>query len=621
MNANHLILGTAGHIDHGKTALVKALTGIDTDTLAEEKERGISINLGFAWLDLPGIPRIGVVDVPGHMRFIRTMMAGAAGLDLALLVVAADDSVMPQTREHFDILRLLGIQRGLIALNKADLVTDEVAEMAEEEVRELVRGSFLEKAPIVRVSAMTGHGLDELKTAISAVSRGIPERPDAGIFRMPVDRSFSVAGFGTVVTGTVFSGRVRPQEKVVILPKGLECEIRGIQVHKNKADVAVRGQRAALNLQGVDRDQAVKGDTICAPGLFTPTFMADCSLELLSGAGAIKQGERVKFYVGTTESDARLYCLDGEKLYQARFSTAVVGVRGDRFIIRDPGLTRTLGGGEILDLHPQKHKRKKNLDLPQIRKLAETAPQARLQAELAKAKGALSVPELCARLTMNPDVVMAALKTLAQSGAAVMLDAGRESAAMARGRYEALVLFLKTETQAYHAAHHMLATGVSKAEIRQKCRAFLGESLSDGLFQKLWERLTDRKAFFDEASTLCVAGWKVQLGAGDNELQETLYRKIDSGGFAPPDAAGKTGILEALVKSGRLVSIEGMVFSDRTIEEGKRLLTGYLRQKGASTVADLKVVLKTSRKFAIPLLNYYESKRLLVRRGDLRVLA
>ena len=471
---HHVILGTAGHIDHGKTALVRALTGIDTDTLEEEKRRGISINLGFAWLDLPGVPRIGVVDVPGHMRFIRTMLAGAAGIDLALLTVAADDSVMPQTREHYDILRLLNIKKGVIALNKIDLVAPDVADLAEEEVRDLVKGGFLEGAPIVRVSATTGQGLPELKKAIGEAALAAPERPEAGIFRMPVDRAFTVAGFGTVVTGTVFSGRTVKGDKAVILPKGIACEVRGIQVHKQEAVEAIRGQRAALNLHGVSLDQVGRGDTLCAEGFFSPTFMADCRVEFLREEVALKPGERVQFYLGTAETPARLYPLDGDRLYQVRFDNEIVSVKGDRFILRDQGLTRTLGGGEILDVHPQKHKKKRNLDLEGVRKLEQDDVTLRIELELKKSGHALSSGDLCARLTLPSEIVRGALDSLNQEGRAVVLASAKESAAMAMPRYAGLVAALKKEASAFHSAHPLLPGGVNKAEVRQKIDAFLG---------------------------------------------------------------------------------------------------------------------------------------------------
>ncbi|RMG48984.1 MAG: selenocysteine-specific translation elongation factor, partial [Acidobacteria bacterium] len=355
----HIIVGTAGHIDHGKTELVKALTGIDADRLKEEKERGITIDIGFAFLTM-GDTRFGFVDVPGHERFVKNMLAGVHGIDLVLLVVAADESIMPQTREHFDICRLLRVKSGLIAITKVDLVDEELLQLVEEEVRDFVRGSFLDGAPIIRVSARTGVGLEELKAALVNLGERIQERQSNAVPRLPIDRVFTKRGFGTVVTGTLVSGTLREGESVEILPRQMGATIRGLQVHNKPVEVAHAGERTAVNLQGVGVEDLQRGDVLVPPRRFRPTSMLDARLELLPTAPQpIENRTRVRFHIGTAEIMARVILLDRESLrpgdaalVQFRLERPTFAVAGDRFIIRRYSPQTTVGGGVILDPLP-----------------------------------------------------------------------------------------------------------------------------------------------------------------------------------------------------------------------------------------------------------------------------
>ncbi|MGH7377367.1 MAG: selenocysteine-specific translation elongation factor, partial [Candidatus Methylomirabilales bacterium] len=364
----HIIVGTAGHIDHGKTSLVKALTGIDTDRLKEEKERGISIELGFAHLTLPGGLRLGIVDVPGHERFVKTMLAGVGGIDLVILVIAADEGIMPQTREHLHICRLLHIPRGLVALTKRDLVDPDWLEMVAEETRTFLKGTFLEGAPILPVSATTGAGLEELKTALAALAaEAEPKRVD-GIFRLPIDRVFTMKGFGTVVTGTLLAGSLKVADEVVVLPEGARSRVRRLQVHGEAVEQAFAGQRTAVNLPGIEVSGIARGSLLCLPGTFRPASAMDATLTLLADAPrALKNRGRVRFHLGTSEVLARVVFLDREELepgqsayVHLRLESRGAALPQDRFVIRSYSPAVTIGGGIILDPAPPERRRKRH---------------------------------------------------------------------------------------------------------------------------------------------------------------------------------------------------------------------------------------------------------------------
>jgi translation elongation factor TU len=419
----HLVAGTAGHIDHGKTALVKALTGIDTDRLPEEKRRGISIELGYAYLDLPDGTRVGLVDVPGHERFIRTMVAGATGIDFVILVVAADDSVMPQTREHLAILQLLGVRDGLVALNKTDLVDPELAEVVAEEVRDITAGTFLAGARVVPVSSLTGQGLDELRAAIAEVAARVPERTAAGVARVPIDRSFALAGHGTVVTGTVFNGSLRVGGEVEILPKGFRARIRSLQSHGVGVEAVFAGQRAAINLAGVKHEDLRRGDAVCSVGAFLPTSMIDGRIVLSRDLShAVEHGASVSFHLATSEVHGRLALLDrmkldpgGETWGQVRLAEPVVARRGDRFILRTAGGDLTIGGGQVLDAHPLKHRRHRLDAAEALERLASGDLDAAVAHELLKAGTPLRISVLAPHLAETRAAIEALCRSAAES--------------------------------------------------------------------------------------------------------------------------------------------------------------------------------------------------------------
>jgi len=361
----HFIIGTAGHVDHGKTALIKAITGIDTDRLKEEKERGISIELGFASLTLPDGRTFGIVDVPGHERFIRNMVSGASGIDMVIMVIAADEGVMPQTREHLHICSLLGIKKGLVALTKVDMVAGEWLDLVKDDVREFLKGTFLEASPVIPVSSIAGTGLKELLDALGRVASEIEGESEEGPFRLPVDRAFTMKGFGTVVTGTLISGDIKLGEEVEILPPGITAKVRGIQIHNQSATIAEAGQRTAINLQGVERNTIVRGVVLARPRTFKPSIRLDVCLEYLSNNNRrLKNRNLVRFHVGTNEVIGRIILLDREDVEpgakastQIVLESPIVAMARDRFVIRSYSPVTTIGGGMIVDPLPKKHKR------------------------------------------------------------------------------------------------------------------------------------------------------------------------------------------------------------------------------------------------------------------------
>jgi selenocysteine-specific elongation factor len=626
----HLVMGTAGHIDHGKTRLIKALTGIDTDTLEEEKRRGISINLGYAFYDLKGGTRIGIVDVPGHMRFIKTMLAGVAGIDFVLFVVAADDSVMPQTREHFNILRLLGIRKGIIAVTKTDLVETEMADLVAEEARELVKGSFLEDAPLIKVSAQTGEGVAELKAAVEELVLSLEARQAGGIFRLPVDRAFTVQGFGTVVTGTIFSGGVEQGDPVIIFPSALKTEVRGIEVHKTKTEKANTGQRTALNLSGISKQEVKRGDVICDPGYYRPSYMLDCRVTLISGVKSLRQGEYIKFHLGTSEVDGRFYHLGKKHLVQIRLNEPLIAVRDDRFIIRNQGSTATLGGGVVIDVHPQKHKRRKNIHVDEIESMAQADIKDLIQIEIKKARSVLSVRDISETLTLKKKTVKTILESLAGENALALFKTGRETFCLAAQKYKRLVQLLLSQVKAFHDKNPMMHAGINKMEIRQVCESHLGEEATAFIFAGLWEKLVAGPDFKEVAGTLALAAWEVVSSEASEKLKRGIYRLFNEGRFSSPSRDEVLRMisnrkarqaLDALLEEKKLVSIESHIFTDKTLEDGKDLIMDFLQKKGSGTVSELRQVLNTSRKYALPLLHYYESQGFLLREGDRRVLA
>ncbi len=620
----NLIVGTAGHIDHGKTALVKALTGIDADRLEEEKRRGITIDLGFAHLQLtPGV-RLGFVDVPGHERFVKNMLAGVGGIDLVLFVVAADESIKPQTREHFDICRLLAIPRGIIALTKTDLVDSDLRDLVRLEVEEFVAGSFLDGAPIVPVSAVTGAGLDELRRALAAVAAAVPEKNAGGHFRLPVDRVFSVKGFGTVATGTLVSGAVQKDQEVELYPAGRRLRVRGVEVHGSKADRAVAGQRTAVNLADIEPSELARGDVLSEPGRFHPVQEVDCRLDLLPSAKPLKHRAPVHFHSGTAEIEAEVRLLGGSTILQpggtawARLmlrNPALLFPR-DRFIIRMFSPVLTIGGGVVVDRGERRYRKGDNPGA-RLEGLLSGDPPARVALLVRESEFGLGTVELVARTGMLAAEVAAAaarapLVALAQTPPWYVDRAWFQSA------HDRLV----KEIRLFHVKHPLLG-GAPKQELRNwgvpNAPAFLLDAL-----------IADARDLVVEGETVRLRSHKVVLKEDEEQARSAIERTFEQAGLATPavgEVLAKSGVeqsrarrlLEILLKDRRLVRVsDDLVFHQSAIEKLRGMLAE--RRHIRFNVGAFKEWTGISRKYAIPLLEFLDREHVTRREGDERLV-
>jgi len=631
----HIIVGTAGHIDHGKTALVKALTGIDTDRLKEEKERGITIDLGFAFLQISPEIELGIVDVPGHEKFVKNMLAGVGGIDLALLVIAAEEGVMPQTEEHLAICQLLQIQRGLVALTKSDLVDEEWLGLVTEDVRNFTKGTFLEDAPIIPVSSKTGAGLDQLKKALEKLALQVQPRNAEGIFRLPIDRVFTIKGFGTVVTGTLVSGIVQIEDIVEVLPKKLKSRVRGIQTYNQAVPKAWAGQRTALNLHGLEKANLERGDVLTEPDLIEPTYMVDVSLQLLAKAEKpLKNRSRVRFHTGTSEIMARIILLDREELEPGQQTLAQVHLEApgvvlarDRYVLRSYSPIITIGGGEILNPHPQKHKRytpSVQTDLSVLEK-GSLDQVIEVYAKWNKWKP-LSERTVIGQLAVSRQDVKAGLERLAGQGKLVFVDPEARTF-MHEAHYQELMRIVQSYLKDFHTKYP-LKSGMSKEELRSK----LPEELPMQVFNKVLEEQAAAGVVTVDKKIVRLSSHRVQLSPEQEQIRGKIEEIYLSGGFQPPnyeEVLEKVGgskdlvakVFQFLLEAGIIVRIREPIFYHQSkLEEIKSILIRSLKEKGEIDVGMLKDLLGTSRKYAIPLLEYFDSTGLTIRKGDARVL-
>ncbi len=634
----HLIVGTAGHIDHGKSALVLALTGTDPDRWVEEKRRGITIDLGFAHLDLGDDLRIGFIDVPGHERFVKNMLAGVGGIDLLMLIVAADESIKPQTREHFDICKLLEIRRGMVVPTKSDLVERDVVELVRLEVQEFVAGSFLEGAPILAVSALTGEGLGELKGELRRLGLAAPPKPADHPFRLPIDRSFVMKGFGAVVTGTLIAGTVEKESEVEIFPLGKRVRVRGIEVYNAPADSARAGQRTALNLSGVEARQITRGMVLAAPGLFQPTTVLDCALSLLPGARSLKSQAPVHFHCGTAEIEARAVLLEGKQMQpgtqgfvQLRLAEPGLFVPGDRFIIRQFSPVTTIAGGVVLDCAPPKHRAGDPAVIESLRILETGEPEARLEL-LAQRTGEASPAGLAALTGWKLAEVLRVAGSLASQKRLVVLGqpTGLIVSASHFARLEKLAL---EQLERFHAANP-LVPGEAKEELRAKLATGRPPlSLpSTALLNALLQSLSSRGKIDLQGELVRLGGRTIQLSAEETAARNQIAAAFEKAGLnVPPapevlaklriDRSRAEKLLKMLVKENILTKVtEELIFHHSALRQLREILARRKAQNPRINVPDFKGLTGLSRKYAIPLLEYFDREGVTRREGDERII-
>jgi len=628
----HVVVGTAGHIDHGKTSLVKALTGTDTDRLPEEKARGITIDLGFAFLEEPDGLVIEIVDVPGHERFVKNMLAGVGGIDLALLVIAADEGIMPQTREHLAICQLLRIKSGMVALTKADLAEPDWIELVRDDVANLVRSTFLSGCPIVPVSVKTGAGLGDLRRALADLARAVPAKATDQTARLPIDRVFTVKGFGTVVTGTLTAGTVAVDDKVEVYPRGVQSKVRGLQVHGKAVERSAAGQRTAVNLQAVERAAIERGDVLAPPGSLVPTLLADATLELLPDAPRpLKARDRVRFHVGTQEVMARVLLVDraglepGQVSYgRFRLEAPVVALPGDRFVIRSYSPIVTIGGGTLLDIAPPRFKRKAPALLAHLALLETGAPTEVLEEHLKQAGPAgARAADLRARTAFGPERLKTLLQELVQAGAIVAVDREWYLHREANERLRSQTLAL---LGAFHA-ENPLRTGISREELRSRAG-----NAQERVFAQLLASLEAEGLVRSEKDQVRLTSHEIRLSAEQERIVKGLEADFLKAAAAPPspeEALARLGVrgtekhelFHLLVSDRRLLRVkESLYFHAEALRAIQDRIVAHLREKKDIGPGDVKELLGISRKYAIPLMEYFDAQRVTVRQGERRVL-
>ncbi|MBN1627920.1 MAG: selenocysteine-specific translation elongation factor [Deltaproteobacteria bacterium] len=628
-----VILGTAGHIDHGKTSLIKALTGIDTDRLKEEKERGITIELGFAYLNLPSGQLLGIVDVPGHEKFVKNMVAGATGIDIVAMVIAADEGVMPQTREHLDICKLLGVSAGLVVLTKIDMVDDDWLKLVREDLTEFFSGTFLENAPVIEVSSITGQGIENLLKTIDELVNKVPERETGNFFRLPVDRVFTMKGFGTVVTGTTISGTIKTGSDITIYPQGISSKIRGIQVHNRETDHVKSGQRTAINIQGIEKEQIERGDVLAARDTLRATHMMDVEIELLSSAQKkLKNRSKCRFHSGTAEIISTIILLDRDELKQGESCFAQIRLEqltsvlaGDRFILRSYSPVRTIGGGRILNPLPFKKKR--------------FSRDALLELETLNKGGLMERTEEFVRMGKYQGRDYGELRFLTDSGEKKLdetlniLSAQRKATQYNRENrvfiHNEYIKKAMSEITAIISRYHdefQLKAGIMKEELRS--RSF--GSGNQRLFNYIVGEMTNEGTIVQDKELLRLKEHRVTFAADQEKTRQEIEDIYLKGGIQPPyfkelkdrlPARDSAAVLDVLVKDGVLVKVkEDLYFHRNTLDDLEKRLVSFLKENPDISMPQFKDITGASRKYTVPLMEYFDRIQITVRVGDNRVL-
>ena len=623
----HKIIGTAGHIDHGKSSLIKALTGTDPDRLAEEQERGMTIDLGFAFLD----KEIAFIDVPGHEKFIKNMVAGASTVDAVLLVIAADDGVMPQTREHLDILRLLQIKHGIIALTKIDMVEDDWLDVVEDDIHDLVQSTFLKEAQILRVSSTTGEGVGALRKALVGMLAETPSRQDRGVFWMPIDRSFSIKGHGTVVTGSVLSGRIKMGDAVELLPAKKSLRLRGIQTHGASTESAGLGERTALNLMNIAKDDIQRGDVVATAGYYEPTSLFDAKLYMLQNAPrALTNRARIRLHLGTREIMARVKLLGCDKIepgseafVQIKTEEIAVSQKRDPFVIRQYSPQFTIGGGVILDSNPKTHRRSDKLILQMLKSLDKFDPAETVVSILLQNNSQpLKLNEISKLSGLESEQVINIVDDLVLKQTIVKI--GAKPSYLHRQIYERHEGDLLDLVQTFHQKNPLKA-GISRANLKVQSGIKAPQ-----MFDYILDNLKNQNKLVESNTIIKNPSHEIKLNPDDEKAAQRVLKLLEDSMFATPPAkiiAEQIGlneenvnkILGALLGLGRIIRFEGEIyFSSNSLEKAKNMLIDFGRNKKEITVGEFREMLNTSRKFAMPLLGYFDDVGITIRVEDIR---
>ena len=629
------ILGTAGHIDHGKTSLIKAVTGTDTDRLKEEKLRGITIELGFASLDLPGGRHVGVVDVPGHEKFVKNMVAGATGIDIVVMVIAADEGVMPQTREHLEICSLLDIKYGFVVLNKVDLVDEEWLELVKEDTADFLRGTFLEGTPMVPVSSVTGQGIQDFIKTLDSLSSLIPERSISGLFRLPVDRVFSMKGFGTVITGTLISGSASVGDSVMIYPSMVSSNIRGIQVHNNSVKTAEAGMRTAINFKGLEKASINRGEILGKPGELKSSYMIDASLQFLAAnKKPMKNRTRVRFHTGTSEILGIIALLEKDEIapgetsvVQIRLDSPVTVVKDDRFVIRSYSPIRTIGGGRILNPIPKKHKGFKPEIIKGLNGLMNNTPEEVVEYSVDQS-GHKGVDYAALRIMTNLPEKQLQTIISALSSKRILICINKDNRLYIHNNtFEKIKNEIFQTLENYHKTNP-LKTGMSKEELKTKFPLIMGSKL----FNLIVMQMEKKSEIISEDDTVRLSGYTVSLGTDQAELKKKILEIYKKAGLKPPyfrdipgqlkiEAQSAKDVLMLLIEEKMIIKTKDDLYFDRdAVDVLKKGLIDFFTANKELTTPEFKDLAGVSRKYLIPLIEYFDSINFTIRIGDIRKL-
>ena len=630
-----IILGTAGHIDHGKTALIKALTGINTDRLKEEKRRGITIELGFAFLDLPGGQRLGIVDVPGHEKFVKNMVAGATGIDIVAMVIAADEGVMPQTREHMEICTLLNVRHGLVVLTKTDLVDEEWLELVIEDIRDFVDGTFLEEAPIVPVSSVTGAGISEFIKTLDELSGQLPGRPPSSLFRLPVDRVFTMKGFGTVITGTLISGQVQVGDTVMLYPSGISSKVRGLQVHNQSVVKAEAGMRTAINFQGLEKAAVNRGDVLSNPGALKPSYMIDVSMNYLgSNKKPLKNRTQVRFHTGTSEVLGIVVLIDKEELppgetalAQMRLDSPVTVIKDDHFVIRSYSPVRTIGGGNVLNPIPQKHKRFRSDVIDGLTGLMTHDSEEIISYHVEESGyQGIAYADLKIMTSLHEKQLQQILQNLLSKRLIILAD--RENQTYI---HQTSFETFKAETNKYLSGFHKanpLKPGMSKEELKSKFPSVLNSRL----FNLMLNQMIKDKAIVSEDNSVRLASHKVSLALDQADIRDKVLKAYQETGLTPPyfkelkqtfkiEESLSKDVIALLMDQGLIVKAkEDLYFYADAVKALQEKLVEFLKTHGEMSTPQFKEMTGVTRKYLIPLIEYFDAQNVTIRIGDVRKL-